>query len=198
MISRHSVLGFWIGCLLFGLTGCGPALPPTPSIVDNSRCKITSLTLNAIPTTGDTIKLKPGSKAAFYVEGETVGIYAFPSKKLRLVKPPAGSKAGAKTKYLMMELYARFVRAGSDDEDIEESYCNSSGSIDTVVDCDERSFSWNQKIEVPSRPGSYEFRITAYWINEPEVDSGKPETVEPGVAFTPKSHVLGTWKAIVE
>ena len=198
MTSRHGYLVFWLGWLLIGMTGCGPALAPTPAKVDNSRCKISSLTLNAIPQTGDSIKLESGSQAEFHIEGETVGIHVFPSKTGRLLKPPAGSKAGTKLKYLMMVLNARFVRAGSDGEDVEESFCTSSESIQTLVDCDERSFSWNQKIQVPSRRGHYEFRVIGDWIDEPKVEPGAPSTVEPGTPYTPNSHVLGTWKVIVE
>lgn len=198
MTSKPRFLMIGLGWFFMGVIGCSPAIAPTPAKLDNSRCKVTSLTVSEIPVSGDTITLKAGSQAAFEVVGETVGLYSFHSKKLRAVKPPAGSKAGARTRYLMMDTYAWLVRAGSEGEDIEESFCHGGESVDSTADCNERSWSWKHKIQVPTRPGIYEFRITAYWFFEHDEESGLPVFVEPGVPYTPKSHVLGTWKAIVE
>ena len=123
-------------------------------------------------------------------EGETVGIYAFPSKKARFFNPPAGRKFAKKMKFLNMFMVTTIVRAGKDGEEIVESYCQSDRSIDTLVDCDENEFSWEQEIQAPSRKGNYEFRIIGYWSGEADV--------EPGTPHTPDSHVLGTWNSIVE
>ncbi len=190
MTSRQGYLGFWLGLFLIGLTGCGPALAPTPAKVNNSRCLITSLTLDSIEQTSDTITLQAGSHVVMRCEGKTVGIYGFPSKMGRLLKPPVGSKAGTEIKYLTMFLVTTIVRAGSNNEDVVEVYFESDRSIDTLVDCDERSFSWKQEFQAPTRRGNYEFRIYGYWRGEPEV--------EPGTPHTPDSHVLGTWKIVVE
>lgn len=201
MISRRRLLASWFGLFLIGLSGCGPATSPTPAKVDNSRCRITTLSFDSIPQTGDTIRVKAGSKIAMSVEGESVGIYCFPSKRGRLSgslpgilgslsgsRP--GSKMDGKLKFLEMSLETTIVRAGSGGEDVEEANFLSDVSGDTLVDCDERLFSWNPKIQAPTRKGDYEFRIKGYWIGEPKVD--------PGTPYTPDSHVLGTWKLIVE
>ncbi len=119
-----------------------------------------------------------------------MGVYAFPSKKGRYFYPPAGRKAAREIKFLSPILVATIVRAGSNGKDVVEADFNSNNSIDTLPDLNENSFSWKQEIQVPTRRGSYEFRIYAYWIGEPEV--------EPGTPYNPDFHVLGTWKTVVE
>ena len=190
MDSRPRYLEFWLGLLVLGLSGCGPALVPTPAKVDNSRCRITSLSFDSTKQTSDKISLKAGSKVLMNIEGKSVGIYCFPSKKGTSVILRPGSKMDGKIKFLSMSLRTTLVRAGSNGKDVEEMYVHSDGPSDALVDCDERSFSLEQDFQAPSRTGNYEFRITGYWHGESEVD--------PGIPHTPDSHVLGTWKAIVD
>lgn len=196
MISRPRYLGLWMGLLVVGLSGCGPALAPTPAKVDNSRCRITSLAFDSTQQTGDTIRLKAGSQVLMKVEGETVGIYCFPSQKGPSIMPRPGSKMDGKIRLLSMTLRTSLVRAGSNGEDVEEMYVHSDGPSDALVECDERSFSLEQDFQVPGRTGNYEFRITGYWMSE-DLWTGEHK-VDLGIQYTPDSHVLGTWKAIVE
>lgn len=183
MISRQWFVGFPLCVLLGGFLGCESPTAPNPAKLDQTRCRVTAVTFDSQEPNENTVTLKAGSLVEMIGSGETVGIHRFPGKR-GTIMPPTGSPLASKMKLLSMMMVASFFKAAGNDDEVFVS------TFDVHPECIDRKLSWNQTFEVPKRRGSYELRLHCYWLQDVDVD--------PGVHFTPDSHVIAAWKIVVE